>query len=98
MPKTTIAAADLPHFTPADIDSIAAAARQRRGADDPECPPMTDADIDTARRLHISLRLPEVDMAAIRVEARRLGIPYQTLIGSILHRFATGQLVDARKS
>ena len=53
----------------------------------------TDKD---AVKLPVSLRLDGSVLAAIRTEADRLGIPYQTLIGSILHRYATNELLDRR--
>lgn len=48
-------------------------------------------------KIPISLRLAPADVGLLRDEADRLGIPYQTLISSIIHRFVTGELVD-RKS
>ena len=53
----------------------------------------TDKD---AVKLPVSLRLDGSVLAAIKTEADRLGIPYQTLIGSILHRYATNELLDRR--
>ena len=49
-----------------------------------------------AAKLPVSLRLDGSVLAAIKTEAVRLGIPYQTLIGSILHRYATNELLDRR--
>ncbi len=40
----------------------------------------------------VSLRIPEADLEAIQLKAAKAGIPYQTLIKSILHKFATNQL------
>jgi len=40
----------------------------------------------------LSLRIPDADLEAIQMKASRAGIPYQTLIKSVLHKFATGQL------
>lgn len=54
------------------------------------------ADKDAAK-IPISLRVDGSELSEIRTEADRLGIPYQTLISSILHRYVTGDLVD-RKS
>ena len=56
-------------------------------------PVKTDKD---AVKLPVSLRLDGSVLAAIKTEADRLGIPYQTLIGSILHRYATNELLDRR--
>lgn len=37
---------------------------------------------------NINIRLSEKDLHKIKVKAAEDGIPYQTLVGSILHRFA----------
>ena len=50
-----------------------------------------------AARVPISIRLDGSVLAALKTEAERQGIPYQTYIGSILYRFAQGELID-RKS
>ena len=51
------------------------------------------------RKLHgdqettmVSIRLPARDLSAIREKADQQGIPYQTLIKSILHQYATEQV------
>ncbi|MEZ4815346.1 MAG: hypothetical protein R3A80_09110 [Bdellovibrionota bacterium] len=49
-----------------------------------------------AAKVPVSLRIDGVDLADLKTEAERLGVPYQTLIGSILHRFVSGDLVDAK--
>jgi predicted DNA binding CopG/RHH family protein len=54
----------------------------------------TDRD---AGKTPVSIRLDGSVLADLRTEAERLGIPYQTLIGSVLHRYVHGDLVD-RKS
>ena len=45
-----------------------------------------------ARNRHISIRLSERDLMLIRARALELGMPYQTLIGSILHQYAEGKV------
>jgi len=50
-----------------------------------------------ANKMPISLRLDTSDISLLRDEADRLGIPYQTLISSILHRFVTGELIDRKE-
>ena len=42
------------------------------------------------RRRAISLRLQENDYIGIKAKAMELGIPYQSLINSIIHRFLSG--------
>lgn len=53
--------------------------------------------IEAARNMptktkRISLRLPEQDLEKIKIKAAETGIPYQTLIGSLIHQYATGRL------
>ena len=43
----------------------------------------------------INIRISENDLSALRRRAAREGIPYQTLVGSVLHKFASGLLLDA---
>lgn len=45
-----------------------------------------------AKNMHISIRLSEKDLTRLRARASELGIPYQTLIGSILHQYAEGRV------
>jgi predicted DNA binding CopG/RHH family protein len=45
-----------------------------------------------AKNRHISIRLSERDLMMIRARALELGMPYQTLIGSILHQYAEGKV------
>jgi predicted DNA binding CopG/RHH family protein len=40
----------------------------------------------------VSIRLT-TELAALKHKAQAEGIPYQTLIGSILHTYVTGQLM-----
>ena len=47
-----------------------------------------------AAKIPISIRLDGGELADLRTEAERLGLPYQTLISSILHRYVSGELVD----
>ena len=37
-------------------------------------------------RAKISLRIPKTDLARLKAKAMREGMPYQTLIGSLLHK------------
>jgi len=42
-------------------------------------------------------RMTENDLYSLQIKARQEGIPYQTLMTSILHKYLTGQLVPAPK-
>jgi predicted DNA binding CopG/RHH family protein len=44
---------------------------------------------------NINIRISENDLDAIKMKAVREGMPYQTLIGSVLHKFAAGYLKEA---
>ena len=50
-------------------------------------------DAQAAKR-PISIRIDGSVLASLKTEAARLGIPYQTFIGSLLHRYANGELID----
>jgi predicted DNA binding CopG/RHH family protein len=47
-----------------------------------------------AKTRRITLRVTEQDYELAHVKAIKAGIPYQTLISSILHRYLTGQLKE----
>jgi len=42
----------------------------------------------------ISLRIASYDLERIKERAGKEGIPYQTLINSILHKYITNQLLE----
>ena len=44
----------------------------------------------------ISLRLDGTVLADLKTAADKLGLPYQTYIGSILYQFVHGELVEKR--
>ena len=44
----------------------------------------------------INIRISENDLSALQRKAAREGIPYQTLIGSVLHKYVSGFLKEAR--
>jgi predicted DNA binding CopG/RHH family protein len=49
---------------------------------------------NTLRKKPITVRVQERDIAAIKTKALEQGIPYQTLVASILHRYANGTLKE----
>jgi predicted DNA binding CopG/RHH family protein len=50
-----------------------------------------------AKDRRITLRLSSADLAGIQTKAIEEGIPYQTLISSIIHKYVTGRLVDTNQ-
>jgi len=43
----------------------------------------------------VNIRISSRDLEALQSKAVEDGIPYQTLMGSVLHRFAEGRLKEA---
>ena len=41
---------------------------------------------------NINIRISENDLESIKLRAAREGMPYQTLIGSIIHKYASGYM------
>ena len=64
-------------------------------------PSKSQADFQTIDRetlkknRKINIRISENDLSALQRRAARDGIPYQTLIGSVLHKYARGFLKEA---
>ena len=49
---------------------------------------------NTQRKRAITVRIQERDIARLKERAQQKGIPYQTLIASILHQYAEGDLKE----
>lgn len=45
----------------------------------------------------INIRISECDLEAVQRKAIEEGIPYQTLISSLIHKFISGRLIENRK-
>lgn len=48
------------------------------------------------RDSRINIRISSADLNMIRRVAVQEGLPYQTLLASVLHKFAAGRLVDKK--
>ncbi len=46
---------------------------------------------DLRKNKRINIRIPETDLLKIQFIAMEEGMPYQTLIASVLHKFSTGK-------
>ncbi|MBA3059683.1 MAG: hypothetical protein KJ614_18795 [Gammaproteobacteria bacterium] len=42
----------------------------------------------------VNIRLSSIDLSDIQVRALEEGMPYQTLIASVLHKFVSGRLIE----
>ena len=51
-----------------------------------------------AKDKRINIRLPSRVLEGIQLQAIEEGIPYQTLISSILYKFASGRLVESARN
>ena len=51
-----------------------------------------------AIRKPVTLRMEGRDLEAIKRIAEREGMPYQTLIGSVVHKYVSGALVDINEA
>lgn len=61
--------------------------------------PTSDALVEAARSTfrkdkRVNIRISSVDLERIQERASIEGIPYQTLMASVLHKFVNGRLVD----
>jgi len=53
--------------------------------------------IDQVRKTkNVNIRISENDLANLKELSSREGLPYQTLISSVLHKYVTNQLVEER--
>ena len=46
-----------------------------------------------SKGLRVNVRITDFDLNKLKAKAIEEGMPYQTLIGSILHQYATGKLI-----
>lgn len=44
----------------------------------------------------VNIRISSKDLSAIQTRALEEGVPYQTLIASLLHKYVSGRLVEKR--
>jgi len=50
----------------------------------------------TRKTKNINIRINELDLSNLKRNAEEEGIPYQTLISSVLHKYLAGRLVDEK--
>ncbi len=60
---------------------------------------LIEAARQTVRKTErMNIRMTKRDMMLLRETATREGIPYQTLVTSIIHKYTEGLLVDVREA
>jgi predicted DNA binding CopG/RHH family protein len=45
----------------------------------------------------VNIRLSSIDLSDIQAKALEEGVPYQTLIASVLHKYVTGRLSEKQR-
>jgi predicted DNA binding CopG/RHH family protein len=73
-------------FEAGTLRSVASAAERSRLE--------TSARSTATKDQRINIRLTREDLGALRARALQEGIPYQTLISSVLHKYLCGRLLD----
>ena len=58
---------------------------------------MTAASETALKDYRINVRISKRDVDVLKTKALEEGIPYQTLVTSILHKYVTGKLTDVSK-
>jgi predicted DNA binding CopG/RHH family protein len=56
------------------------------------------AQATTAKSERMNIRMSEKDMKALKAKAIEEGLPYQSLVSSVLHKYVNGRLVDRQKT
>lgn len=52
--------------------------------------------IQQKKESRVNIRMTEHELSLAKLEAKKEGIPYQTFMSSVLHKYLTGQLVDRK--
>ena len=87
MPKTDAYEADLPGaFDKGALKSVATKAELSRFK--------AAARATAVKDKRVNIRLSSGDLQDIQVKALEQGMPYQTLIASVLHKYVTGRLAE----
>ena len=58
---------------------------------------MVAASETALKNYRISVRISKRDAEALKTKALEEGIPYRTLVTSILHKYVTGKLTDSKE-
>ncbi len=55
-------------------------------------------EIENKNKKMVSMRIESKDIDMLKEAAQEQGLPYQSLIGSVLHRYVNGTLVDINEA
>jgi predicted DNA binding CopG/RHH family protein len=68
--------------------------KRTKGASDVIAEHREIAEATFKKDARINIRLSSRDLRALQARALKEGIPYQTLVSSVLHKYLDGQLVE----
>ncbi len=54
------------------------------------------AEAALLKNKRVNIRISSQDLEGLQAKAAEEGVPYQTLMASVLHKFVSGRLVDAQ--
>ena len=55
------------------------------------------AEATLLKNKRVNIRISSRDLEGLQARAAEEGVPYQTLMASVLHKFVSGRLVETRK-
>ncbi|MBF9018697.1 MULTISPECIES: hypothetical protein [unclassified Oceanispirochaeta] len=69
------------------------------GINDSEKKHLSEVAANTLKKnKRVNIRLSEHDLKAIQSKALQEGLPYQTLISSLIHKYTNGLLIDKSRT
>ena len=58
---------------------------------------MAAASATLLKNKRVNIRISSRDLEGLQAKAAEEGVPYQTLMASVLHKFVSGRLVDTKR-
>jgi predicted DNA binding CopG/RHH family protein len=55
------------------------------------------AEATLLKNKRVNIRISSLDLERLQARAAEEGVPYQTLMASVLHKFVSGRLVEAQR-
>lgn len=89
---------DLDDYEKEILEDYEAGKLKSSGISDSEKERISEIAANTLKKnKRVNIRLSEHDLQAIQRKAVQEGLPYQTLISSLIHKYTNGLLVDKSK-
>jgi predicted DNA binding CopG/RHH family protein len=94
--KTKIKAPKLDAFEKEILDSFESGVLEPVGTKSSFAKYRAAAKASASKDKRINIRLSSPDLKGLQVRALEEGLPYQTLIASVLHKYVSGRLVESK--